>query len=73
LIEPRRGNPKIIDEHVAKNMRLARANIRQQKFARQFIREMKRGAKTYRALMVESSDPKTDAYSLGEFASLHSG
>jgi ketol-acid reductoisomerase len=45
--------PKIIDEHVAKNMESALANIRSGKFPRQFIREMKNGARRYRALLAE--------------------
>jgi ketol-acid reductoisomerase len=45
--------PTIIDQHVAKSMEVALANIRSGKFARQFIREMKNGAKRYRALLAE--------------------
>jgi ketol-acid reductoisomerase len=46
--------PAIIDDHVAKNMRLALATIRSGKFARQFIREMKNGGKNYHALMAKA-------------------
>jgi ketol-acid reductoisomerase len=45
--------PTIIDAHVAKNMAMALKNIRSGKFARQFIGEMKSGAKRYRALLAE--------------------
>ena len=46
--------PRIIDEHVAKNMNAALADIRSGKFARQFIAEMNHGAKRYRALMAKA-------------------
>ena len=46
--------PTIIDEHVAKNMRRALARIRSGTFARQFIREMKTGAKRYRAQIAKA-------------------
>jgi ketol-acid reductoisomerase len=45
--------PRIIDEHVAKNMAAALANIRSGKFARRFIVEMERGAKRYRTLIAK--------------------
>jgi ketol-acid reductoisomerase len=45
--------PRIIDARVAKNMAAALANIRSGKFARQFIGEMERGAKRYRALIAK--------------------
>ena len=43
--------PKIVDKHVAKNMTSALAKIRNEKFAREFIREMKSGKKRYRVLL----------------------
>jgi len=43
--------PRIIDKHVRKNMTVALKRIRTGKFARQFIEEMRRGGKQYRALL----------------------
>jgi len=45
--------PKIVDQHVAKNMKVALEKIRNGKFAHEFIREMKSGGKRYRALLQE--------------------
>jgi ketol-acid reductoisomerase len=41
----------IVDKHVAERMARALENIRNEKFARGFIREMKNGAQRYRALL----------------------
>jgi ketol-acid reductoisomerase len=46
--------PTIIDEHVAKNMATALANIRSGKYACQFIGEMKSGAKRYRSMIAKA-------------------
>ena len=46
--------PRIIDEHVAKNMRMALANIRSGKFAREFIGEMNSGANRYHSLIAKA-------------------
>jgi len=43
--------PAIVDEHVSRNMAKALRNIRSGKFARDFIREMENGRKTYRRLL----------------------
>ena len=43
--------PKIIDEAVSRHMAAALVNIRNGKFAREFIREMRGGGKRYRALV----------------------
>ena len=45
--------PKIVDNHVRKKMAMALGQIRNGKFAREFIREMKTGGKRYRALLKE--------------------
>src|SRR5207244_5352595 len=45
--------PKIVDQHVAKNMKVALEKIRNGKLAHEFIREMKSGGKRYRALLQE--------------------
>ena len=45
--------PTIVDQRVAKNMKAALENIRNGKFARQFIREMRTGAKRYHALLAK--------------------
>src|SRR5438477_2354512 len=45
--------PKIVDKHVHKKMAMALGQIRTGKFAREFIREMRTGAKRYRALLQE--------------------
>jgi ketol-acid reductoisomerase len=42
---------KIVDKQVARQMGRALENIRSEKFARGFIREMKKGGKHYRALL----------------------
>jgi ketol-acid reductoisomerase len=43
--------PRIIDEHVRKNMAAALQKIRTGEFARQFIEEMRRGGKRYQKLI----------------------
>jgi ketol-acid reductoisomerase len=43
--------PRIIDKHVRKNMTAALERIRTGEFAREFISEMRRGGKRYRALL----------------------
>ena len=45
--------PKIVDKHVHKKMAMALGQIRSGEFAREFIREMRTGAKRYRALLQE--------------------
>jgi ketol-acid reductoisomerase len=48
--------PAIVDEHVSRNMATALRNIRSGKFAREFIREMESGGKTYRRLIKAARD-----------------
>ena len=43
--------PKIVDQHVVKNMRATLEKIRSGKFACEFIREMETGQRRYRALL----------------------
>jgi ketol-acid reductoisomerase len=43
--------PRIVDKHVRKNMIAALERIRTGEFAREFIEEMRRGGKRYRALL----------------------